>query len=263
MQNVKDSMEQWEKLKSNPPRPPLAKGGEGGFLTSRTIESSNPAQDGFTLLELIVSIAIFAIISSFVYGAYTGIDFTTSKVQKKIEFYQKARLILDRISNELEQAATPPTSDATVNYFIGTSDMTPDGKNADTLEFISRVNTSYVKESNKPSLTRIYYSLEVVSDSEEKEDYFSLVRKEDPFFYRQDEMPEYGSELKGVEFLAHCEGINFEYYSGDAWLEDWDDQETPPQMGKTPKAVRITLTLKDDEGQNRDLTTTVHLPQGN
>jgi len=253
-------------VKSNPPNPPLAKGGEGGFLTSRTLESSNPAQDGFTLLELIVSIAIFAIISSFVYGAYTGIDFTTSKVQKKIEFYQKARLILDRISSEIEQAATSPTSDVipTVNYFVGTNDTTPDGKNADTLEFISRVNTIYVKESNKPSLTRIYYSLEVVSDSEEKEDYYSLVRKEDPFFYRQDEMPEYGSELKGVEFLAHCEGINFEYYSGDAWLDDWDDQdETQPQMGKTLKAVRITLTLKDDEGQNRDLTTTVYLPQGN
>jgi len=252
---AQDSRGQGVKEKSNPPSPPFSKGGLGGLLNPRTLESSNPSL-GFTLLELVVAIAIFAIISTFVYGAYTGTVATEERAQKKIELYQRARLVLNRISDELEQVAAPRDKGGVhvFSYFNGTNDEI-NGMNADELNFVSRVNNSYSKESGKPSISRIRYRLEVASG--EKKDYYVLTRREDPVFFREDEDQE-----KVEEFLDNCEGINFEYYSDEGWLNEWDDQINSAQQGRLPKAVRITLTLKDDEGKNRDFSTTVFLPQG-
>ncbi|OGL44327.1 MAG: hypothetical protein A2149_08675 [Candidatus Schekmanbacteria bacterium RBG_16_38_11] len=256
VRKVRGLREQEVKLKSNPPSPPFAKGGLGGFLNPQPFESLNRTQNGFTLLELVVSIAIFAVISSFVYGAYTGVVFTTEKTQKKIEIYQKARLVLDRISEELEQAVPLLNKDEMAcSYFYGTNDEI-NGTNADELNFVSRANANYSRENGKPSLLRISYNLEAASG--EKEEYYVLVRREDQVFFREDQEKE-----KSEVFLDNCEGINFEYYSGDGWIDEWDDKENLAQIDKIPKAVRITLTLKDDEGQNREFSTTVFLPQGN
>lgn len=212
--------------------------------------------EGFTLLELVVAIAIFAIISTFVYGAYTGTVSTIERTQKKIEFYQNARLILSRISEELEQAV-PPREKGTIpdfSYFSGNNDEI-NGVNADELRFVSRTDSGYSKETGKSGIVRINYHIEVASG--EGNEYYVLIRKEDPIFYREDEERE-----KAEVFLEKCEGINFEYYSDGSWVNEWDDQTNPGGEGKIPKAVRITLTLKDDEGKPRDFSTIVYLPQG-
>ncbi|OGL39483.1 MAG: hypothetical protein A3C43_07455 [Candidatus Schekmanbacteria bacterium RIFCSPHIGHO2_02_FULL_38_11] len=212
--------------------------------------------EGFTLLELVVAIAIFAIISTFVYGAYTGTVSTTERAQKKIEFYQKARLVLSRISEEIEQAA-PPREKGEMpdfSYFSGSNDEI-NGVNADELRFVSRADSGYSKESGKPAIVRITYRIEVASG--EGNEYYVLIRKEDPIFFREDEERE-----KTEEFLEKCEGINFEYYSDEGWVNEWDDQTSTGVEGRIPKAVRITLTLKDDEDKPRDFSTTVYLPQG-
>ena len=231
----------------NPPLPPFFKGGVGGLLTP---------SNGFTLLELVVAIAIFAIISTFVYGAYTGTVSTTESAQKKIDLYQKARLVLSRISEELEQTASPYEKGTVpdFSYFSGSNDEI-NGVNADEIGFVSRADSGYSKETGKPGLARIVYRLEVASG--EGNEYYVLIRKEDPIFFREDEERE-----KSEVFIEKCEGINFEYNSDGSWVNEWDDQTTQGAEGQIPRAVRITLTLKDDEGKARDFSTIAYLPQG-
>ena len=210
---------------------------------------------GFTLLELVVAIAIFAIISTFVYSAYTGTVVTTERAQKKIELYQKARLVLDRISEELEQTERiRDVNNMLYSCLYGENDEI-NGINADELDFVSRANSYYSKENGKPALVRIHYILEPASG--EKESYFVLVRREDPAIWMEDE-----ERIKPEEFLENCDGINFEYLSDSGWVDEWDDTMDQVNQGKLPRAVRITLTLKDENGEKRDFSTTVFLPQG-
>ena len=55
-------------------------------------------REAFTLLELVVAITIVSIITSFIYGVYTGSVRTINKTSEKAEIYYRERRVLARIA---------------------------------------------------------------------------------------------------------------------------------------------------------------------
>jgi prepilin-type N-terminal cleavage/methylation domain-containing protein len=74
------------------------------------------APGGFTLLEVLVSTAIFAVVALAVYSAFAGGVGAWRRAQEFSAAYQTARLVLDDMAGELKNAVTISGSD-----FVGES----------------------------------------------------------------------------------------------------------------------------------------------
>ena len=67
-------------------------------------------QYGFTLLEIVVAIAIFAVIVSLIYPAYTGTYRNIEIAETQAEIYAMARTAMIRIVEDLESTYIPEPS---------------------------------------------------------------------------------------------------------------------------------------------------------
>ena len=64
------------------------------------------AQLGFTLLELLVALSIFSVISVMAYGGLQTVISTKQATEKSAERISQIQLVMMRISNDLRQAVT-------------------------------------------------------------------------------------------------------------------------------------------------------------
>jgi len=214
----------------------------------------------FTLLELVVAITILSIITSFIYGVYTGSVRTIDKTRARVELYDRARLVLDRIAYELSSTATSvdEPEPGMITYFYGVDDKMG-GVDSDEIEFVTRVNRANYRFNGRPALTRINYYLDLEKDERKKrkrERTYTLYRSEDVIFHRED-----FEKIKEEEFIDNCRGLNFEYRTDRGWIDEWeDDSSSKQQRGKIPKAVKISIVLAEDNGSEVKLSTIVDLP---
>jgi len=217
-------------------------------------------REAFTLLELVVAITILSIITSFIYGVYTGSVRTIDKTSEKAELYNRARLVLDRMANELTSAATSvyEPDEPWEAFFMGIDDK-KSGIDYDDIAFVTRANRGSYSFNGRPSLTRIEYYLDMKRGERKKnksERKYTLYRIEDVIFHLEDLDPD-----KEEEFVDDCRGLNFEYLTKRGWVDEWDDIDGGKQQkGKIPDAVRIKLTLADKGGNEVKLITIVDLP---
>ncbi|MGD2127457.1 MAG: type II secretion system protein, partial [Desulfobacteraceae bacterium] len=63
---------------------------------------------GFTLLEILLAMFIFAIVLSTLYTAYTGTFRNVDETESQADIYRMARIALERIVEDLESAYIPP-----------------------------------------------------------------------------------------------------------------------------------------------------------
>jgi general secretion pathway protein J len=73
-------------------------------------------QHGFTLLEVLVSMAIFSVVALAIYSAFAGGVSAWRRAQEFSSTYQTARLVLDDMAQELKSAVTISGTD-----FVGES----------------------------------------------------------------------------------------------------------------------------------------------
>lgn len=97
---------------------------------------ANELQKGFSLLELLIYIAILAIISTFVTGAFFSINQGRARVEAATEVNSNLRFAIEKMSQEIKSASTvlvPATAGATstsIQLAVGGSQLTycmPDG----------------------------------------------------------------------------------------------------------------------------------------
>lgn len=72
--------------------------------------SSLKQNQGFSLLELLVSIAVFLVISSLIYASYSMLIRVSGWENRKVELVQNGRVALDRMVRELRQCEEIVTS---------------------------------------------------------------------------------------------------------------------------------------------------------
>ncbi|MDR2111668.1 MAG: type II secretion system minor pseudopilin GspJ [Candidatus Accumulibacter sp.] len=77
---------------------------------SRT-EAARP-EGGFTLLEILVALAIFALASVIAYGGLDSVASTKSALDKEIRFWRELGLVFDRMEADFLQTVPHPLRDA-------------------------------------------------------------------------------------------------------------------------------------------------------
>lgn len=198
---------------------------------------------GFTLLEVLVSVAILAIIMVCLYGAYTSNVATIKSARYAGEVSQTARIILDFMCRDLEGATVGSNSG-----FIGEK-IEIGGREADQLMFATLSDMPSIERGASGDLKKVHYYLSENSDGE------------DLILYRAAEGLAGANVLYGKETyeLSHSVvslKITYEDSKG-ALHEDWSDMADGREIGM-PSLVRIMLILRELGGRVRVFTTSVH-----
>jgi type II secretion system protein J len=191
---------------------------------------------GFTLLELIVAMAMVAILATSLYASLRIAFRAQASAERAIEPVRTASVALDLIRADLENAIPP--GDVLAGSFVGTDGTDDRGLDGDDLVFYG---TSDAPEH--PSGNGEIKSIELMVIVPDGSSDHVLVRHVTRNLLSQIEVdPDEEVICRGVS------GFNLRYYDGTQWLDTWESSQ---QENKLPAAVEVTLEL-DRPGSTAD-----------
>lgn len=209
---------------------------------------------GFTLIELVISVALMAIVLSAAYACLNA-GFSTQKlIEPRTDVLQNARVALRLLSADLRGACALPKGAAFlgVRRFIG---ATP----ADNLDFATHHYTP--KRPGEGD----FCEQSIFLEKDPNRSGFVLWRRRNPTLALD---PLSGGQRE--EIASGVTGLQLEYYDGFDWYESWGDPQagslksevaTPkPNANGLPDAVRITLSFGSDNAPEQTIQTIVYLP---
>lgn len=185
---------------------------------------------GFTLLELLVAVAVFAILSAMAYGGLRNVIDNSQQTESAMERLQQVQMTMLKISRDFTQLSQRNIRDEYGN----TSNYIMMGQGDDVFIEFSRGGRRNPAELLRSHLQRVAYKLE-----ENK-----LSRLHWPHLDRTQEMEPYESVLlddvenAGVRFLD----------SNNEWHNEWPPLSATGQATGTAmvlSAIEFRLELKD------------------
>lgn len=198
---------------------------------------------GFTLLEVIVSLGILAVIGTITFETLASALDTRDVLEHEDEANQSARVALDRLRRDLRLAYLTSNTTAVNTYvtqFIGKNG------DPDSLWFTSLAHHRMYRESRECDQTEITYWTE---DDPTMSGAKVLLRREAP---RIDNEPEKGGLIAPVAY--RLKDVNFRFINPktNTWLEEWDSTGVD-QANMLPRAVQIALVffVQDSEDPTR------------
>lgn len=214
---------------------------------------------GVTLLEVLVSLSILAVISTLIYGAFDGMSRTQKGLGRMNERYHQGRSALSRFSREIQSAFLTmhhpfgsnlnPGLMTRRTVFIGT-----DTRPTDRIDFTSFSHRRLKADAHESDQNEISYF-----DSRDPEkDKLDLVRREDKTI---DLEPEKGGVVNVV--AEDIESFELQYFDPITreWADSWDSTQPAGQLERLPLYVRAVLVLKGGPG-DRPITLQTKVPLG-
>jgi type II secretion system protein J len=207
---------------------------------------------GFTLLEILIALAILALVLSSLFSAYSETITTTELVETSREVDQAARLTLAQMADDLKSLYLQEVKGDPVNSpyrFLGKSEQS-EGESLELMSFASTGHLGFESTGPSMSINRITY---VLSKSEAGERYFKLLRRERPFADFEG-----GGEATEVELADNVEELVVSYEGdGGTTVTAWDSV-SPEQGGRPPRLVQIRLKVAaGSPGESRTFTAVV------
>lgn len=201
------------------------------------------SKDGFTLVEILVAVAIIASILSMVYGSYFAISKSTQACKERITQSQQGRKTLKRMAQQIRcsyagaagKSKSPAQSglrqnkmilENTINYFNGNPDA-PSG------EILHLVTTKGLFEWESPAdgLFEIAYKFDkrtgVLFLSQER--FAGTAQKVD-------------KNRVWRPIAKNIECIKLAFFDGQQWLRDWNCKD----KNKLPYAVKIEISCQGE-----------------
>ena len=207
---------------------------------------------GFTLIEVLVAIAVLAVMSSLLYGAFAGLKRTKEGVERINDRQREGRLAMARMVRELQSAylsthePVPPTRPIQKTIFKGAS-----GIPGDRIDFTAFAHRRLERDSRESDQCEISYYL---AANPEKPGVVDLLRRESSII---DLYPERGGRLEVLATDVDLFDVSFLDPLTIQWLDTWDTTQSTGQLGRLPAQVKITLVLN---GGKRSARTRAQAP---
>jgi len=217
-----------------------------GYAKGRGSLRARQEEGGFTLVELLLALFLFALIAGVIFAAFAAVASGVEKGRQHIEIYRVGRVALLRMAQEVGAAMPPPTG----------SGMGFQGKkNADGAAGHDRIDfltVPYRRYSDKvPSYELCHVAYYVADNLQGKT---ALFREED-CSGKEDERREHASQLELTDLAV---GLEITYYDAEKDYEEWPPNRDDQSL--LPCRVRLALTLRDAPQYERAFITTVALP---
>lgn len=208
--------------------------------------SPRPRSGGFTLLEVLLTVTITAVMIGIIYGVLVSTLQARTKLEHNAEMDEAGPVLLKLLSDDIAAAFVPPVPDqpppaegepAPENpaYFTG-KDNTLGAGEADELNFVSSRDVWDPVTRRVADFCEVGYYLRANTEDSSVQ---VLVRREDPYV---DDKPASGGSLQ--EMYRRVKSLKLEYWDGKEWLNTWGDQDA--QKKALPQIVKITLVIVPD-----------------
>lgn len=176
-------------------------------------------QRGFTLIEIMVAVAVAALLLSTIYGVFQTVAGAKQRLDQEGENYHVARVIFDRLSRELRGTYVT----ATVGKFEG-------GTNEQGETYLTFTTTASTPLSGA-GIGEVNYLLQ--QDRDNPTGRKVLDRSERG-------LTSAAQTAQGYRIASGIETLTLRFYDQGAWSDQW--QAT--SQTKVPKAVEISLQME-------------------
>lgn len=219
---------------------PIFNKGLGDFL-------KGVREAGFTLIEVMIAVAILAVISLLVWQTTSSNLKAKDRYESRSEFFHMIATSLNTMAEELSSTYIFSSGDQLgmgISGDLTTRSLFKGEENQVT--FTSFAHLRLMKNSKESDQAEMAYYLK--SNTEERGLHDLMKREESP--------PNHEPEEGGVTYLV-LEGLKrleFRYYDGEKfeWREDWDSSQFD-HKDKIPRAVQITMAMVDPEDDEKEL----------
>jgi general secretion pathway protein J len=199
---------------------------------------------GFTLIEVMVSMAIISIIATLIYAGFSQTSQNKRRIEFELDRYHEIRMGIERMTRELSMAfvsgqANPNLAlQAVRTCFIG-----KDSGKGSRIDFTSFSHQRLYRDAHESDQNELSYYMD---DDRKNPGQSVLVRREQR---RIDDDPQLGgqgqiliSNVTKFE-LSYLEPMTFQ------WLSTWDTVQAAMQPNRLPSQVRIKLTVPNVRGK--------------
>jgi len=202
--------------------------------------SSSERPQGFTLIEVLIAISIFAIAISSIYGVFTSISATKDKLDLNSETYHQARVILDRIGREIHGVYVHNGSDISILR----------GGLNERGELFFELSTTAASSLNIDGTKFVAVRYELVADRESKDGRYVILRTEKPLWGSLS-----GQDFPAMRMATGIKNFRIRFLSEKTWQNQWDEK-----LQGFPDMLEVLLTADDKEGEEISFLTAFKLP---
>jgi general secretion pathway protein J len=209
-------------------------------------------QRGFTLLELLIAIFIFAIIVTTIFGSFTAVFSNTESIDRGIDQYEMAKNCFERMIVDLHSVYVAVEPEYIRPTLGGNDDPDPyrmigDVSYAGTgsfsrFRFASRTHVSLEGDVQDGIAEIVYY----VQSTGENDDEYVLRRADSLYPYKRFDGKNFEENAADPVLCENIKSLEFKYYDDEDTEYDRWDSESEETKYSTPRAVRIKLELGDE-----------------
>lgn len=229
------------------------------------------AKAGFTLLEILVAVAIIVGILAMVYGSYFATARSAEAYETKMELSGQVRQVLAEMARQIRCTYAPPLANAGEEAQQTSGGQGKSAEPAESIsqqtEIISKPTPNYFS-SNVGGLSGEILHLVTTAGSaagqEPATGLFEVAYRLDMSsgmlcFSQQRFLPALDSRLKSRDWqpvLDRVEQIDLTFFDGQDWLRRWDFKD----KRRAPHAVRLDVTCQDENYRRCRYTTVACIP---
>lgn len=208
---------------------------------------------GFTLLEVMISVAILLGMATIVWGSFSVTADIKTSVEAVEDRYHQIRLAMNRMAREISMAYISKNDQmGTVNprtMFVGKRETSVDDLMFSNLAHLRMRENA--KESDQ-AVVRYYEA-----PDRDNKNQTNLMRRE----HHRLGAKKPGEEGPAFIMLEGIEALHFDYFDEQAneWKETWNTTSADGQPDRLPTKVRIKLTLKDEWGDELTFITATRI----
>ncbi|UCF00485.1 MAG: prepilin-type N-terminal cleavage/methylation domain-containing protein [Planctomycetota bacterium] len=214
----------------------------------------------FTLVEILVAMAIILTVISMVYGSYFATSRSTHTYKAKLSLLQDGRSALDQMARQIRCAYVSRISDSSnsqttasqqgkdvsesaIDYFKS-SPLNPDGE---ILRFVT-TRGIFTEQQTADGLFVVTYKFDKTKNV--------LLLNQEKFIGTTESL---NRSRYWQPLLKNVESVELEFFDGQKWLQKWDLEDSEI----LPYAAKIQISCVDKNYQKCSYTTTAYISCNN
>jgi len=208
------------------------------------------AQEGLTLLEILVAMAILSIMLTVTYSSFFSASRTSDLLESNEDTYQTARSLFELFSRELRalnlHSYKNPATGAQAMFGLKGVNTEDDGHPVDAIYFLTSSHRRREGIPGEGTLAEITYFFDIDLINGEKR----LVRIEDPTV--DFDFLSGGKTIILTDRLDEMD-ITYKKEDSDEWLDEWDMDI----QQKLPVQIRIVLSFLNEQDEATSFSTII------
>lgn len=195
---------------------------------------------GVTLIEVMVALTIFAMISTMVYSAFSTTSRHKRRAEEDLDRYHMLASALERMAREISMAyvSTHRNANSSLNV-METAFHGHDHGDHDRLDFTSFSHQRLYRNAHESDQNEISYFM---TRHPEDSSRWVLARREQN---RPDDDAEHGGHVEIL--IDDVKSLQIEYLEPSTyrWVRDWDARSAGGNLWLLPEQVKIIVTVPD------------------